>query len=61
MHTFLGGVSLLLIAASSLVLRSILRRVRAWQLRRWLQVSVLCLPIFVVAVGLSELHHLLGA
>jgi Zn-dependent protease with chaperone function len=61
MHTLLDGVSLLLIAAGSLVLRSILRRVRAWQLRRWLQVSALCLPILVVAVGLSGLQHLLGA
>ncbi|GHO42079.1 M56 family metallopeptidase [Ktedonospora formicarum] len=61
MHTVLSLISLLLVVGNTLVLRYTLKHAQSWLQRQWLQLSILLLPFLLLAIGVSGLHHILGA
>ena len=60
MHTLLGLTSLLLVVLAVTLTLGALRTVRAWPLRRDLQMLVLVAPVISLGLGIAGLYHFSG-
>ncbi|HEX4203918.1 MAG TPA: M48 family metalloprotease [Ktedonobacteraceae bacterium] len=60
MHTLLDLSTILCILAGSTINLRLLQRVQDWMQRRFVQFFMLIMPIAIVGIGLSDLHHFIG-